>query len=196
MSRIKVTQQITHQGHAAGSRSWITQAKSRTSMSELVLLLLLLAKQVIGASMMSSDKFPGLSTTTVAAGPGRLMLVIVGELDIAVKDRFLRAALDALDVPGVTELVVELSRTSFMDASGAYALQRAQAAWLASDRRFSVSGTHGMVGEVLYLTGVADALGLPLRVGPRPHERRIPPTARRRPITACGRPADDDREEK
>ena len=128
------------------------------------------------------------STTTVRAGDGRLILLVVGELDIAAKDHVLRAALEALDGAGITELLVDLSRTSFMDASGAYALQRAQAAWSAGGRELRVIAAGGMIAEVLYLTGVADVLGLPLRIGPRPHERR-------EPLTAGSGPAGEDREE-
>jgi anti-anti-sigma factor len=136
--------------------------------------------------MTSRDNPQAVSTTTVLAGPGRLSLLVVGELDIAAKDHVLRAAIDALDVPGINELVIDLSRTSFMDASGAYALHRAQVAWSSNGRTVSVTAARGAVGEVLYLTGVADALGLPLRLGPRPHERR-------EPLTASGGAEKDDR---
>jgi len=149
--------------------------------------MLLSAKQAIGERMESTEEFSAFSVTTVPAGPGRLMLLVVGEFDIATKERVLRAALDALDVTGIMELVVDLSRTSFMDASGAYALQRVQVVWSASGRRFAVAGARGMLAEVLYLTGVADSLGLPLRVGPRPHERR-------EPLTTGGGAAEEDHE--
>jgi hypothetical protein len=64
-------------------------------------------------------------------------------------------------------------------------------------RTVGVAGTRGTLpprpatsvdrnGEVLYLTGLAEALGLPLRLGPRPHERR-------EALTAGGGAEEDDR---
>jgi anti-anti-sigma factor len=98
-----------------------------------------------------------LKVTSVAAPDGRVVLELVGELDLSTVAIFVEALDELLDgEPTTVEL--DMSQLTFIDSSGVGAyvtgFRRAQA----KGSRLSVGGRSGLVQRVLQLSGVEEAL--------------------------------------
>jgi anti-anti-sigma factor len=87
-----------------------------------------------------------------------IVVAVLGEIDLAVHDELLSTIRAAIGRPGVKTVVVDLSRTSFMDAAGIRALLAGREAAGTAGVRYRVVGMAGMVRWVLDVTGVMDAL--------------------------------------
>jgi anti-anti-sigma factor len=93
---------------------------------------------------------------------------VIGELDMAAVPEIAEYARCGRDDQGVTSVVVDLGRVTFIDSSGVGALVRAK---LDSDRagkEFYVTGAHGHVARVLDVHGVANLFADPAEIAPSP----------------------------
>jgi anti-sigma B factor antagonist len=82
-----------------------------------------------------------------------------GELDIATVPALDRA-LEAAVADAATEVWIDLTETTFMDAAGVHCLLRARAALAPMNRRLAVICADGPARRVLALTGVDESLEL------------------------------------
>jgi anti-anti-sigma factor len=87
-----------------------------------------------------------------------VVVAVSGEIDLAVHDELLSVIRAAVGLPGVTRIVVDLSQTSFMDASGIRALLAGREAARTAGVGYRVVGIAGKVRWVLEVTGVVEAL--------------------------------------
>jgi anti-anti-sigma factor len=90
--------------------------------------------------------------------PDVLSLAVVGEIDMASAVAFDAAIDNALDVDGVTRVLIDLDRTTFLDSTGVRSLLRGHG--LAHERgiSFRILNPTRVVRRVLELTGVFDLL--------------------------------------
>lgn len=88
-------------------------------------------------------------------GPrGTITVHLIGELDIAYSGA-VRHAIGALSPSAV---VIDLSRLTFMDASGLSAILGARRAHIASGAKLRITGAHDIVRRLFELTGLAEVL--------------------------------------
>ena len=101
---------------------------------------------------------PGLRIDRNANHHGVVDLIATGEIDMAVADQFRCALLTALRLPGVIEVVVDLSPLRFLDCSGVSALVEAKRE---ADRQcvgFRVVNVRGLPRRVVETLNVYDTL--------------------------------------
>ena len=89
--------------------------------------------------------------------PGRRVLVLEGELDVAGADRFEAAAEQLCDM-GAGELIVDISDVSFIDSVGVRAVLAVKARCTARACEFSMTHASGQAGHVFELTRLLDHL--------------------------------------
>ena len=89
----------------------------------------------------------------VSIADGTRVVVVFGEVDLAVSDR-LRESL----LVGDEDLVVDLTRVSFLDSSGIAVLLRAHRRQVTNGHQFALRGANGAVSRVLEITGVYELL--------------------------------------
>ncbi|GAA1819352.1 hypothetical protein GCM10009682_44900 [Luedemannella flava] len=104
--------------------------------------------------------------TLVTQDPGVLRILVLGEVDLATSHLLHEAALQALVLPNVDEVVFDLSGVPFLDASGVAALMHAYLELAEQGRQVSVAGAAGMVAAVLHITR-ADHKLIPAPTSPR-----------------------------
>jgi anti-anti-sigma factor len=96
---------------------------------------------------------------TAESLPGGTVLVsLVGDFDMGVGDRLSEALVGAARRPGGTAVVVDLQRTTFFGSHGLAALVAGYAAATQAGRHFTVVNAHGLVEQVLQITGLAEVL--------------------------------------
>ncbi len=83
---------------------------------------------------------------------GALRIMVQGEVDLATSHLLYEAALQALVLPNITEVIFDLSGVPFLDASGVAALMHAYLELAEQGRQVSVAGAAGMVAAVLHIT--------------------------------------------
>ncbi|SCE67444.1 STAS domain-containing protein [Micromonospora mirobrigensis] len=93
-----------------------------------------------------------------AAG-GRVILSPAGELDRVAADHVERAFLDAVGRPGAREVLVDLTRVSFLDSTGIRVLLRAADAATERGVRLRVTDPQPVVARILRITAVGPVLG-------------------------------------
>ena len=98
------------------------------------------------------------------------IVVVVGEIDLGTSPQFRRCLLLATHSTS-SVLVVDLSRTSFLDCSGLAALAAAQDVLLARNQQLRLRGARGIVRKVLELGGLAAFLVTHPDRSPSPPER-------------------------
>ncbi len=97
------------------------------------------------------------------AGPGEVTVVhAAGEVDMTVSALFERTLLDAAHRSGARGVVVDLALLRFLDSSGVHALVKGYQAAGDAGGSLVVRNATGVVARVLYITGVAEALGMPV----------------------------------
>ena len=96
---------------------------------------------------------------STSAQPGRAVVALSGEGDLAVREELTTALLDAVAVAPV--VVVDLAALRFLDSTGIHALVMAHQAAQREGVRLFVVNAGGVVADVLDLTGVADLLAPP-----------------------------------
>ena len=91
--------------------------------------------------------------------PGGFFRVrLAGEFDMSVGDALSEALVDAARRPGVTAVVVDLRRTSFLDSHGVAGLIAGYEAAARAGRHFTAVNAHGLVKDVLDITGLSEVL--------------------------------------
>jgi anti-sigma B factor antagonist len=91
----------------------------------------------------------------VAAGQGRVTVILFGNCDLNARDQLTEVLLDA--VGRAKAVFVDVSRVGFFDSTGVHALVTAHHAAQRRDGRLYVVNAGGAVAAVLELTGL-DAL--------------------------------------
>jgi len=95
-----------------------------------------------------------------SAHPGRAVVALVGECDLAVREELTGALLQAVESSPVVE--VDLGDLQFIDSTGVHALVSAHHAAQRDGTSFYVVNAHGPVAHVLDITGVGDLLRAPI----------------------------------
>jgi anti-anti-sigma factor len=90
------------------------------------------------------------------APTGVRRLSLAGDFDMSVGDALSRALVDAARSPGVTEVVVDLEHTRFIDSHAVAGLVAGYEAATAAGRGFTVVNGHGTVQQVLDITGLSE----------------------------------------
>lgn len=90
--------------------------------------------------------------------PHEAVVVVAGEIDLAVRDDLLNTLREAIRRAEVTRVVVDLSGVSFMDSSGLHVLLTARETAHGSGVGFDVVGATGLARRVLEVTGVLQLL--------------------------------------
>ena len=101
--------------------------------------------------------------TTFNVSPTRLShdvlrLAVVGEIDMASADAFDEAIDKALDVDGITQMLVDMDRTTFLDSTGVRSLLRGHAQAHERGITFRIMNPTRVVRRVLELTGIFELL--------------------------------------
>jgi len=102
-------------------------------------------------------------TITTSVGLQRVRITIVGELDVVTGPQLMDSVRRALELPACRDLVIDVRDVTFADASAVGVFVQARRACEHVGGRLTVFGAHGVVAEILYLTGVAESLGMPMR---------------------------------
>lgn len=92
---------------------------------------------------------------------------VSGEIDAANADHVAELGSLAIAEPRVDELVVDLSRVTFMGSSGLGALIQLRDHSVAASKRIALRGVPATVGRVMAITGVDRVFGLPKGDGGR-----------------------------
>ena len=89
---------------------------------------------------------------------GVLRVCLAGDFDISVGTALSDALVGAARQPGVTHVVVDLSRTGFLASHGVAGLVAGYETATAAGRRFTVVNARGLPRQVLDITGLAEVL--------------------------------------
>lgn len=102
---------------------------------------------------------------TVGAGSGEVVVYLAGELDLAARDRLA----EALTVASATahRLVIDLSRTTFIDSTGVKALVDVWRCRVDAQRDLVLREPAPVVMRTLEMAGVADLLPIDRTDGPK-----------------------------
>ncbi|MEV1288544.1 STAS domain-containing protein [Micromonospora sp. NPDC049679] len=103
-----------------------------------------------------------LDTRTEADGRGRLILHVHGDVDLGTETLLGAALTEALADRAVREVVVDLAGVPFLDSTGVRVLLEGRRTALARGAALTVRNPRRVVHHVLQVTGVAEALGLPV----------------------------------
>jgi anti-anti-sigma factor len=93
----------------------------------------------------------------VAMGDMWLALNVVGEVDLATVDQ-LTTELDAAFEDGSTNVLVDLTGTSFMDSTGLKTLVMAQRRYQDDGRSFAIQVDGGPVSRLIDLSGLESSI--------------------------------------
>jgi anti-anti-sigma factor len=91
-------------------------------------------------------------------GDGVVQLEPVGEVDLNVSEALRTAELQAIGSPGVTGVIVDLQRVTFMDSVGIWALVDGMKAAAEQGIAYTVINPPHMVKRVLTITGLLGPL--------------------------------------
>ncbi|MBM0237082.1 STAS domain-containing protein [Micromonospora sp. ATA32] len=91
--------------------------------------------------------------------PGRVLVALTGECDLAARDELMTALLAA--VASAPVVVVDVGALRFLDSTGLHGLVTAHHAAREEGGRLYVVNATGMVASVLDITGVGDLLRAP-----------------------------------
>lgn len=96
-------------------------------------------------------------------GPdGAVVVHAAGEVDMTVSAVLEHSLLDATRHAIPPRVVVDFEKLRFLDSSGVHALVRGYHAANDAGGSLTVRNATGVVARVLYITGVAEALGMPV----------------------------------
>lgn len=90
--------------------------------------------------------------------PREALVAVSGEIDLTVRDELQNTLTATIDEAGVTKVVVDLSRVTFMDSTGLHILLTARQRAHSAGVGFRVVGATGLVHRVLAVTGVLELL--------------------------------------
>lgn len=94
--------------------------------------------------------------TRTSTEPGRMVVALVGECDLAARDKLTSSLLAAVGSAPV--VVVDVAALTFLDSTGIHSLVTAHHAARAAGGRLHLVNATGMVANVLDLTGVGELL--------------------------------------
>ena len=94
------------------------------------------------------------ATVSKQRDAGVATLTISGAMDLDAVDSVERAIGEAVDEPGTTTVVVDLSEVDFLDSSGIAILLKGRRSADVGGVAYQVTGATGMVRQILELTGV------------------------------------------
>jgi anti-anti-sigma factor len=100
---------------------------------------------------------------TMSSESDRLVVSLVGECDLSVRDEMTTALLAAVERSRV--VAVDLAGVGFLDSSGLHGLVSAYNAAQESDRLLYVINARGVVAQLLELTGIGELLAAPAATG-------------------------------
>jgi anti-anti-sigma factor len=89
---------------------------------------------------------------------GVLHVCLAGDFDMGVGDALSDTLVAAAARPGVHRVIVDLERTTFLDSHGIAGLVAGYEAALRAGRRLTVVNCHGLVRDVLVVTGLLEVL--------------------------------------
>jgi anti-anti-sigma factor len=92
---------------------------------------------------------------------GVLRVRLAGDFDMSVATELSESLVASARTPGVDRVVVDLEHTKFLDSHGLAALIAGFDAAVQEGRSFTVANAHGMVRQVLDITGLAEVLIVP-----------------------------------
>ncbi|MCO8277725.1 STAS domain-containing protein [Actinoplanes sp. TRM 88003] len=101
---------------------------------------------------------PHFTISTRAAPTGVQRVSLSGDLDMSIGDALHHALAEAARQPGVTDVVVDLEHTRFIDSHAVAGLVSGYQAATEAGRGFTVVNGHGTVQEVLDVTGLSEVL--------------------------------------
>ena len=87
-----------------------------------------------------------------------VVVAVCGEIDLVLRPRLVSSLRAAVGVPGVKTVVVDLTHTSFIDASGIGALVMGRKAAQTVGVGYRVIGVAGRVRQMLEMANMVDAL--------------------------------------
>jgi anti-sigma B factor antagonist len=96
--------------------------------------------------------------TVQQTSPGVLHVCLAGDFDMAVGGALSDTLVAAAARPGVHQVIVDLGRTTFLDSHGIAGLVAGYEAAARAGRHLAVVNCHGMVREVLQVTGLLEVL--------------------------------------
>jgi anti-sigma B factor antagonist len=100
---------------------------------------------------------------TMSPESDRLVVSLVGECDLSVRDEMTTALLAAVERSPV--VVVDLAGVDFLDSSGLHGLVSGYNAAQEGNRLFYVVNARGVVAQLLELTGIGELLSAPVDTG-------------------------------
>jgi anti-sigma B factor antagonist len=95
----------------------------------------------------------GLTIRSQEIGSGWISLAVEGEVDIATVED-LQTAIDEVFADGESNLVIDLTGSSFMDSTGLKALVMSHRKFDGADRSFAIAVNGGPVSRLIDLSGV------------------------------------------
>jgi len=101
---------------------------------------------------------PPFTILSLEAPTGVLRVSLSGEFDMSVGDALSSTLVDAGRRPGITHVIVDLEHTRFIDSHAVAALVAGYGAATPAGRGFTVVNGHGMVQQVLDITGLSEVL--------------------------------------
>jgi anti-anti-sigma factor len=101
---------------------------------------------------------PPFTISRQEAPTGVLRVILSGDFDMSIGDTLSRALVDAARQPGVTQVVVDLAGTRFIDSHAVAGLVAGYEAAASGQRGFTVVNGRGMVQQVLEVTGLSEVL--------------------------------------
>lgn len=89
---------------------------------------------------------------------GVLRICLSGEFDLSAGNTLAQALVEAAGRPHVTQILVDLEHTRLIDSHAVAALVAGYQAATAAQREFTVVNGHGIVQQVLDITGLSEVL--------------------------------------
>lgn len=99
---------------------------------------------------------PRFTISQQQTSPGVIRVCLHGEFDMSIGDALAGALRDAALLPGVTRVFVDLRHTSLIDSHAVAGLVNGYQVATSAGVRFTVVNGHGMVQQVLDITGLAE----------------------------------------
>jgi anti-anti-sigma factor len=100
---------------------------------------------------------------TTSCEPDRIVVSLVGECDLSVRDEMTTALLDAVERSSV--VAVDLGDLDFLDSSGLHGLVTAYNGACERGAQLYVVNARGVVAHLLELTGIGELLAAPTGQG-------------------------------
>jgi len=101
---------------------------------------------------------PHFTISLLETPPGVLRVCLTGDFDMSVGDALSAALVKAARRPGVSDVIVDLERTRFIDSHAVAGLVAGFEAARSARRSFTVVNGHGLVQQVLDITGLSEVL--------------------------------------